>query len=112
MHPPAPQLLSKEVPPSGDVLDGKFVPAGTYVGICARGVQRNKSIFGEDVEVYRPERWIEASGERLQRMEKTADLVFGHGRYHCLGSNVAMIEIRKVFTEVRFYRPLDVTQTH
>jgi hypothetical protein len=34
-------------------------------------------------------------------MEKTNDLVFAHGRYQCLGKNVAMIELRKVFVEVR-----------
>jgi hypothetical protein len=34
-------------------------------------------------------------------MEKTNDLVFAHGRYQYLGKNVAMIELRKVFVEVR-----------
>jgi cytochrome P450 len=51
--------------------------------------------------MFRPERWLEASGDQLQRMDKTVDLVFGYGRYQCLGKNIAMIEMRKTFTEVR-----------
>ena len=103
MFPPAPSILSKIVPPGGDILEGKFVPGGTNIGICIKGVQRNKGVFGEDADIFRPERWLEAQGERLSRMDKTADLVFGWGRYQCLGRNVALIELRKVFVEVRSY---------
>ncbi|KAI9769905.1 MAG: hypothetical protein M1839_003306 [Geoglossum umbratile] len=99
--PPVPDILSKTAPAGGDVLGGKFVPGGTNIGVCSWGVQRNKSVFGQDADMYRPERWLEASGEQLVRMEKTNDLVFGHGRYQCLGRNIAMIELRKVLVEVR-----------
>ncbi|KAI9763730.1 MAG: hypothetical protein M1840_009127 [Geoglossum simile] len=73
------------VPPGGDVPDGKFVPGGTSIGVYARGIQRSKSLFGDDADMFRPERWIEASGEPLQWVDKMVDLVFGHRRYQCLG---------------------------
>ncbi|KAI9783555.1 MAG: hypothetical protein M1839_003725 [Geoglossum umbratile] len=98
--PPAPSTFSKTVPPDGDTLAGTFVPGGTKIGVSMWGVQRNKSVFGKDVDMFRPERWLEASGGQLQRMEKTNDLVFGSGRYQCLGRSIAMIELRKVFVEL------------
>jgi cytochrome P450 len=100
MHPPIPALLPKKVPPEGDTIHGVFVPGGTGIGYCAFGIQRNKSVFGEDAHFLRPERWLEASGAELQRMERTADLVFGSGKFQCLGKNVAMVELRKFFFEV------------
>jgi cytochrome P450 len=99
--PPAPSDVPKVVPVEGDVLAGKFIPGGTQVGICLWGIQRHKGTFGEDAEMFRPERWLEASREQLARMEKANDLVFGHGRYQCLGKPIAMLELRKVFVEVR-----------
>lgn len=33
-------------------------------------------------------------------MERSVELVFGSGRYGCLGKNVAFVELNKVFVEV------------
>jgi hypothetical protein len=33
-------------------------------------------------------------------MEQCLDLIFGYGRWGCLGKNVAWIELNKVFVEV------------
>ncbi|KAH0538931.1 hypothetical protein FGG08_004522 [Glutinoglossum americanum] len=98
--PPVTSLLSKKVPPGGDILDGKFVPEGTDVGYCAWSVHRNKAVFGEDAECFRPQRWLEASPEQLVRMDQTAELIFGYGRYGCLGRVLALTELNKVIVEV------------
>lgn len=68
---------------------------------CAWGVHRNTRIFGHDADVFRPDRWLEAQGEQLQSMERNNDLIFGHGRFTCLGKTVAFMELNKVFVEVR-----------
>jgi cytochrome P450 len=99
--PPLTGLQGKLVPPGGDVINGHFVPAGTKVGTAIFGIMRNKQIFGEDVDVFRPERWIEASPEKLKEREQTGELVFGTGRFGCLGKRLAWIELNKVFVEVR-----------
>jgi cytochrome P450 len=102
IHPPIAALLSKEVPKGGDVLNGHFVPGGTRIGWCPWGIFRNKRIFGADADVFRPERWLEtesATGE-VKEMEETLQLVFSYGKYACLGKNVALMELNKVFVEV------------
>lgn len=97
-------MLPKVVPPGGDTveIDGKqvYLPGGTNVGYCAWGIHHNKDVFGEDAHVFRPERWLEARGENLARMAKTAELIWGWGKYQCLGRPVATIELNKVFFEL------------
>ena len=101
--PPVLGLMQKTVPPSGDRLHGLFVPGGTNIGYCAWGLHRNPDIFGEDAKIFRPERWLEAEGECLAEMDRTLDLVFGAGRYACLGKAIALIELGKTFAEVSDY---------
>ena len=33
-------------------------------------------------------------------MERNNDLIFGHGKYQCLGKGIAFIELNKVFVEL------------
>jgi len=58
--------------------------------------------FGEDVDIFRPERWLEADAEpdRRRKMEKTVDIIFGSGRWACLGKSIVYIELNKIFFEV------------
>lgn len=97
-------LVPKVVPPEGDTveIDGKrvFLPGGTNVGYNGWGVHHRKDVFGDDADAFRPERWLEAKGEKLAYMRRTADLAFGWGKYQCLGKNIAWMEINKVLFEV------------
>jgi cytochrome P450 len=63
-------------------------------------VLRNKAVFGPDADVFRPERWLKAGGEKLAEMESVVDLAFGWGRWGCLGRGIAMVELGKVVFEV------------
>ena len=101
MWPPVTGLFSKQVPAEGDTLDGRFVPGGTQIGYCAWGMHHRKETFGEDAHVFRPERWLEAKEDRLRIMERSNEMVFGSGKYGCLGKGVAIMEIGKVIVEVR-----------
>jgi cytochrome P450 len=100
IFPPIPGLLSKEVPPEGDMINGRFIPGGTKIGWGIFGVCRDKAIWGHDSDLFRPERWLEASPEKFKEMDSTLDLVFGYGRYQCLGKNLAFMELNKIFVEV------------
>ncbi|KAF2224920.1 cytochrome P450 [Elsinoe ampelina] len=106
MYPPVTGLLAKQVPPDGATIDGKFAPPGTWIGQNSWGMQRRKDIYGVDVDVFRPERWLpkdnsEAEKVRVGRMTETVGLVFGYGRFGCLGRGVATMELNKGLIEVR-----------
>ncbi|KAL9577691.1 MAG: hypothetical protein Q9212_006204, partial [Teloschistes hypoglaucus] len=99
VYPPTVGLMQKTAPPEGDVFNGMRIPGGTKIGLCAWGLQRSRDVFGEDAEVWRPERWMpggEVSGDRLLEMERVVDLVFGSGKYRCLGMPVVWLELRKI----------------
>ncbi|POR38486.1 Pisatin demethylase [Tolypocladium paradoxum] len=100
MFPPVAGLMAKEVPQGGDTFKGVFLPGGTRIGYCAWGVVRYPDVWGEDAHEFRPERWIEASPEKIREMDGTVELVFGYGRWQCLGRNVAFMELNKVFVEL------------
>lgn len=100
MCPPATGMLNKITPPQGDTINGRFVPGGVEIGQCLWGVERSKKVFGQDSMLYRPERWLEAKGDQLEKMEKSVALVWGYGKYSCLGKGIAYLELNKVFFEV------------
>ena len=58
-------------------------------------------VFGADADMFRPERWLEAEPDQLKEMESVVDLVFGSGRWQCMGKQIVWTELRKVFVEVR-----------
>ena len=103
IHAPAAMLLERYVPADGLTLpDGSFVPAGTAVGLNPWVIGRNKSVYGEDSDTYRPERWLQQADEDDEtfrvRMQKWngADLTFGNGSRICTGRNFSMFELYKV----------------
>ncbi|GAB7352344.1 hypothetical protein MBLNU459_g2786t1 [Dothideomycetes sp. NU459] len=109
MYPPVTGLLAKAVPPEGTTIDGKFVKGGTQIAWNSWGIMRDKEIFGIDSEIFRPERWLskdasESEQKRVACMTETVGLVFGYGRFGCLGRGVAMQELNKgiIETLVRF----------
>ncbi|KAL1835480.1 hypothetical protein VTJ49DRAFT_6634 [Mycothermus thermophilus] len=105
IHPPLTTTLPKRVPDSGDtvMVDGKpvFLPPGTNVGYSVYALHRDKRTYGEDVDEFRPERWLlEKDEARLLAMNKTHDMIFGYGRYQCLGKPIAQMEISKAIFEL------------
>ncbi|XTI85616.1 cytochrome P450 [Cenococcum geophilum] len=103
LYPPVTGLLAKEVPPQGDIIDGRFVPGGTSIGWNSWGLMRLHDIFGMDVEVFRPERWLPGGGqssEQIEQMNEVVGLAFGYGRFGCLGKPVAMVELNKTIAEL------------
>ena len=52
------------------------VPAGTNIIISVLGANHEKRVWGEDADEWRPERWLNASGERIG-FGRDVDLAFG-----------------------------------
>ena len=59
--------LPRIVPPPGKTFAGETFPAGVIVGIPAWTVHRDKKVWGEDADVYRPERWLEGDAAKYDR---------------------------------------------
>ena len=109
MWPPVAGLGFKQVPPEGDTINGFFVPGGTQVGQGFYAVGRSKLVWGEDADVFRPERWLLAGQGRLREMIAAFDLHFGHGKYSCLGKSIALMEIHKaVFRYADHWCPVEL----
>ena len=58
LHPPFGLQLERVVPVGGSEICGERFEEGTIVGINAWVVHRDKGIFGDDAETWRPERWL------------------------------------------------------
>lgn len=93
-------LIMKQAPPEGDTFDGIFIPGGTRIAHNTLAVQRSTATFGQDAEMFRPERWLEAAPEKHKEMTQVVELVFGYGRWMCAGKSVAFMELNKVYVEV------------
>lgn len=102
IHPPFGGLIMKQVGAEGDMFDGKFIPPGTRIGHSTWAVTHEVSVFGADVSVFRPERWLEANENMKATMRRQTELVFGSGRWGCPGKVVAFIELNKVMVEVNY----------
>ncbi|KAE8378027.1 cytochrome P450 [Aspergillus bertholletiae] len=100
---PVVNIFARDVPAEGDevTLNGESVsiPGGTWIGYSALGMHLNTATYGEDAAVFRPERWLTDDKEHLANMTRVNDLIFGYGRWKCLGQTVALIEIGKTIFE-------------
>lgn len=106
LHPAAGLPLERIVPPQGAEIAGHFVKGGTIVGCSAWVIHKRPEIFGEDVDVYRPERWLpdekkdrEAEEKRIREMNGNM-FQFGMGSRTCIGKNISLMEVYKLVPSV------------
>ena len=103
LHPAVGLLLERIVPEEGLQLPngGPFIPPGTIVGVNPWVIHRHP-VFGEEVDTFRPERWLQSDSEsdpdfhiRKQNMIR-ATFTFGAGPRTCIGKNISLLEIYKL----------------
>lgn len=100
MNPPATNLFARVAPKGGKIIDGHFVPEGAEITSHAYAMQRNKELYGEDAEKFKPERWMES--EKRNHELEAAQFTFGVGPRVCLGKDIAIMELYKLLPEVSF----------
>ncbi len=98
IDPPTPVILPRYVSTGGIVINGVRVPEGTELAANPHIIHRNKEVFGVDVEMFRPERWLEQP-DRLRLMDKY-DFAWGYGSRRCIGKNLALLEAQKFCVQV------------
>jgi cytochrome P450 len=100
IYPPVTGFMYKLVPPGGETFNGIFIPENTEIGWATWAMMRDPKVWGADVKIFRPDRWLIGSPEEIKMREVNADLVFGYGKWQCLGMSIAKLELNKVFVEV------------
>lgn len=89
------------MPPGGETINGVFLPGGTAIGHNLFGLMMSPDIFGANVEMFLPERFLDCgSSERRAEMERAVELAFGSGRWMCAGKLVAFTQLSKVIFEL------------
>ncbi|KAF9558307.1 hypothetical protein EC968_007189 [Mortierella alpina] len=101
-----PVAASSRVATKDDMLLGYMVPKGTTVRLPLRAIQRLKSVWGEDADVFKPERWLDTELVKEEIPELTsrttfvapemnwAYLPFLIGPRTCPGSRLALLELK------------------
>jgi cytochrome P450 len=113
LHPPFSLPLERVAPSGGIVIQDRFFPEGTCIGMNPYVVNRHRPTFGEDADEWRPERWLvddAAARKKLEASIMTVSITqslnlenqlansiskFGAGRRVCAGRYIAMLEIKK-----------------
>jgi cytochrome P450 len=94
IHPAAGLPLERVVPQGGATISGHYVPAGTIVGCSAWTIHRDRKIFGDDVDAFRPERWLENPVKAAEMNQVLFS--FGAGARTCAGKNISYLELYKL----------------
>ena len=95
---PAQTILPRYISSGGLQYNGSLIPAGTEMAASPYIIHRNRTIFGDDADTFRPERWLE-SAERNARMEKYG-MWWGYGTRQCAGKFLAQMQMQKLCLEV------------
>ncbi|KAH9229420.1 hypothetical protein K456DRAFT_1764567 [Colletotrichum gloeosporioides 23] len=103
LHPAVGLILERIVPEEGlELADGTHLPGGIIVGASPWVVHHDKEVFGDDVNVFRPERWLQDENESQEEFDKrfktmaAATFTFGKGHRTCIGKSISLLEIFKM----------------
>jgi cytochrome P450 len=103
LHPATRWFPDRVVPASGHTICGEHIPGGTIVGVSGWVLHRNTDIFGHDVEIFRPERWLDGNIEKAREMDRMLSHFGSAGNYTCVGKNIALLEMYKFVPAVIWY---------
>lgn len=78
------------------LVDGTFVPKGTMLSFPAYAMGRMESVWGKDVEQFKPERFIDPATGKLTNASAYQFNAFYGGPRMCLGVTLAMMEMKIV----------------
>ncbi|XP_011035187.1 PREDICTED: cytochrome P450 86A1-like [Populus euphratica] len=112
LYPSVPQDFKYVV--ADDVLpDGTCVPAGSTVTYSIYSVGRMKSIWGEDCQEFKPERWLSPEEDRFEAPKDCYKFVaFNAGPRTCLGKDLAYLQMKSVASAVLLRYRLSLVPGH
>ncbi|TPX07530.1 uncharacterized protein E0L32_002133 [Thyridium curvatum] len=96
LHPSVGYHLPRTVPQGGCSILGEWFPEGSRVGVNAAVIHFDRSIFGEDADEFRPERWFRPEAVKMDRYM----FQFGGGSRTCIGKNISLCEMYKMIPQL------------
>ena len=128
LHSTSAMGLPRVVPEGGLHVSGKFFPEGTVLSVPSYTIHRDREIWGDDVEVFRPERRFEQDQSGIQKTfnpfsygPRSVELcnhplwqmnlteLIGVNDRACVGKNLANMELQ-VFIATIFRRYIFVLE--
>ncbi|KAK3071600.1 hypothetical protein LTR53_008337 [Teratosphaeriaceae sp. CCFEE 6253] len=98
--------LPRRVPEGGAIIAGHHLPGGSVAGANPWVVHRNKDVYGDDVDAFRPERWmVEGNGDMHRYF-----FAFGAGARMCLGRNISWMEMSKLIPTLFMHYNLELSE--
>ncbi|KAF8893218.1 cytochrome P450 monooxygenase pc-bph [Gymnopilus junonius] len=88
--------LPRVVPEGGLTIMDEYFPAGTVLSVPSFSIHRDKAIWGENIEDFRPERWFERDQADIQRTFNP----FSVGPRACVGRNLAYLELQIIVASI------------
>ncbi len=81
------------------VIQGVLLPKGTTVLMQPAIIQKNPTIWGEDCDEFRPDRWDNLK-EGTEAADPWAFAAFSHGPRICIGRAFSMLEFKIILIEL------------
>ncbi|KAK0476255.1 cytochrome P450 monooxygenase [Armillaria luteobubalina] len=90
---------------NGIMISGNYFPGGTVVSSPCYTIHRDSTVWGNDPEEYRPERWFECDSAAVAK----AFTPFSVGPRACIGRNLAILELQIIIASIlkRFHFVLE-----
>jgi cytochrome P450 len=111
LFPASPETQRRIVIPGGKVIDGQWVPGGTFVGVYHWAAGRYPRAW-TDVEDFVPERWLNGAEENISaRYKDDARGVinpFNVGPRNCAGQSVTNAELRLIVTALVWHFDIEL----
>lgn len=111
LYPPVSITMPRRVPEGGATIDGRFVPAGTTVGVNHLSCYRSSCNF-VDAMSFRPERWLRENQKDASPGDNFAAFQpFSFGPRSCLGKNLARAEMSLLLARILWRFDLELVET-
>ncbi|KAH9896681.1 cytochrome P450 [Cubamyces lactineus] len=86
----------------GSLLDSVFIPKGTIVVYSISACNRNKELWGEDADEWKPERWLAPLPRTIEQASVPGPwahlMTFSGGAHACIGYKFTLVEMKIVLS--------------
>ncbi|KAF9225866.1 cytochrome P450 [Gyrodon lividus] len=96
MHSTSSVGLPRVAPEGGLTVNGIHFPQGAILSVPTYTIHRDQKAWGDDADVFRPERWFERDHATMQK----AFNPFSFGPRACVGRNLASMELLIIISSI------------